>query len=252
MTENQNVFLNVNKVSKRFWRDGAEFAVLNDVSLSLAGGEFFVLLGRSGCGKTTLLRCIGGFLTPEEGEIFLEGEKVEQPSAERMMVFQDFNQLFPWMSLKKNLTYAMKKVNPEESKEKREQRAMEFLAAAGLAGFENQYPSALSGGMKQRGALARALALNPKLLLMDEPFSSLDYLSRLTARETVQKMAERTGCTVFLVTHDIEEAVALGTRIGVFDAELHTISKVFTTAEYEDKGALSEELKGLLVKDGIN
>ena len=205
MTENQNVFLNVNKVSKRFWRDGAEFAVLNDVSLSLAEGEFFVLLGRSGCGKTTLLRCIGGFLTPEEGEIFLEGKKVEQPSAERMMVFQDFNQLFPWMTLGKNLTYAMKKVNPKESKEKCEQRAMEFLAAAGLSGFENQYPSALSGGMKQRGALARALALNPKLLLMDEATGGLDVVFRREFYYLLQEAVEKEMVSVIISTHVTED-----------------------------------------------
>jgi len=247
MTEEQKVLLEVKNVNKFFLRDGKECNVLEQVSFKLFEGERFVLLGRSGCGKTTLLRCIGGFLVPDQGEILLRGERVEKPAADRMMVFQDFNQLFPWMTLKKNLTYAMKKANPALDSAQRESVAMEFLAAAGLSGFENQYPAALSGGMKQRGALARALALNPKLLLMDEPFSSLDYLSRLTARRTVSDMAERTGCTVFLVTHDIEEAIELGTRIGVFDAETHTISHVFITETYEDKHLLAEELKELLM-----
>ena len=184
---------------------------------------------------------------PDAGEIILEGKVMKQPGTDRMMVFQDFNQLFPWMTLKKNLMYAMKKANPETTKEEREKTALEFLAAAGLEGFENQYPSALSGGMKQRGALARALALNPKLLLMDEPFSSLDYLSRMEARKTVLAMAERTGCTVFMVTHDIEEAVELGTKIGVFDKENHRISFVFCKEEYPDKEQLKEQLKQLLL-----
>ena len=228
-------------------RDGKQFPVLDGVTLSLLEGERFVLLGRSGCGKTTLLRCMGGFLHPDAGEILLQGERVEKPAADRMMVFQDFNQLFPWMTLKKNLTYAIKKANPLVTREERERIAMEFLAAAGLSGFENQYPAELSGGMKQRGALARALAVGPKLLLMDEPFSSLDYLSRMTARKTVLTMAEQTGCTVFLVTHDIDEAVELGTRIGVFDINTHKVTEVFVTSEYENKQVLADKLKELLV-----
>ena len=207
----------------------------------------FVLLGRSGCGKTTLLRCMGGFLKPDAGEVILSGKNVEEPDTACMMVFQDFNQLFPWMTLKKNLTYVMKKAFPDMRQEEREKQAMFFLKQAGLEGFENQYPAALSGGMKQRGALARALVISPKLLLMDEPFSSLDYLSRQTARETVQKMAEQTGCTIFLVTHDIDEAVALGDRIGILDVTTHCISKIFCNASYTNKADFVAELKAELL-----
>lgn len=247
MTKEQNVLLEVKNISKCFWREKEPYVVLDNVSFALQEKEFFVLLGRSGCGKTTLLRCMGGFSPADQGEILLQGKKVEKPGADRMMVFQDFNQLFPWMTLKKNLTYAMKKACPEKSKEEREKTALEFLEAAGLKDFENQYPSALSGGMKQRGALARALALNPKVLLMDEPFSSLDYLSRLTARKTVFEMAERTGCTVFMVTHDIEDAVELGTQIGILNAETHRMETVIHTAEYSDKEQLKEQLKQMLL-----
>lgn len=242
-----NVLLEVKNVSKSFLRERESYPVLRDISLELKEGDFFVLLGRSGCGKTTLLRCMGGFIPTEQGEILLQGEKVEKPGAERMMVFQDFNQLFPWMTLKKNLTYAMKKACPEKTKEDREKTALDFLEAAGLKGFENQYPASLSGGMKQRGALARALALNPKLLLMDEPFSSLDYLSRLTARKTVLEMAERTGCTVFMVTHDIDDAVELGTKIGVLDAETHRMAMIIDAKKYSDKEQLKEILKQMLL-----
>ena len=147
------------------------------------------------------------------------------------------------MTLKKNLTYAIKKARPQLSQKEREEVAEKFLKAAGIAEFSNQYPASLSGGMKQRGALARALALNPKVLLMDEPFSSLDYLSRQTARETVLKMAQETGCTVLLVTHDIEEAAVLGDRIGILDTENHRLSQIFTTAEFESKDALVDVLK---------
>lgn len=247
MTNEPDVLLEIKNVSKSFLREKESYTVLKEISLELKEGDFFVLLGRSGCGKTTLLRCMGGFIPTEQGEILLQGKKVEKPGADRMMVFQDFNQLFPWMTLKKNLTYAIKKANPEKTKEEREKTAMVFLEAAGLKGFENQYPAALSGGMKQRGALARALALNPKLLLMDEPFSSLDYLSRLTARKTVLEMAERTGCTVFMVTHDIEDAIELGTKIGVLDAESHTMAAVISTGDYPDKAQLKEKLKQMLL-----
>jgi len=247
MINEPKVLLEVKKLGKSFLREKEVYPVLQDISFKLEKGDFFVLLGRSGCGKTTLLRCLGGFITAEQGEILLQGKKVEKPGADRMMVFQDFNQLFPWMTLKKNLTYAMKKARPEMTREEREKTALEFLEAAGLEGFENQYPAALSGGMKQRGALARALALNPMLLLMDEPFSSLDYLSRLTARKTVLEMAERTGCTVFMVTHDIDDAVELGTKIGVLDAKSHTMETVLCTGEYPDKNQLKEQLKQMLL-----
>ena len=243
MKTEKKELLKLNQIKKGFIKDGERLPVLEDISLSVAEGEFFVLLGRSGCGKTTLLRLAGGFLSPDAGEVSLDGEPVTAPDASRMMVFQDFNQLFPWMTLKKNITYAMKKARPQSTKAEREETAMRFLAAAGLTGFEAQYPAGLSGGMKQRGALARALAIAPKVLLMDEPFSSLDYLSRQTARQTVQKMVAETGCTVLLVTHDIEEAAELGDRIGVLDVKTHRLSAVYAPAEFENKTTLIETLK---------
>lgn len=246
----REIIVTAEGLCKSFYRNGEKFAVLEQVSLSLSKGEFFVLLGRSGCGKTTLLRCMGGFLKPDSGQVFLQGKQVTKPNAEQMMVFQNFDQLFPWMTLKKNLTYAMKKVFPAMPKKEREERALDYLAAAGLQGFENQYPAALSGGMKQRGALARALAVQSKVLLMDEPFSSLDYLSRQSARETVKHLAEESGCTVFLVTHDIEEAILLGSRIGIFDSAKHTVSRFYSSAEYADKQLLLEEIRQELSKTG--
>ncbi|MBE5951252.1 MAG: ATP-binding cassette domain-containing protein [Lachnospiraceae bacterium] len=243
MIEGKTELLKLNQIKKNFVKDGEIFSVLDGVSLSVGEGEFFVLLGRSGCGKTTLLRTVGGFLTPDEGEVLLSGERVTKPGVSQMMVFQDFNQLFPWMTLKKNLIYAMKKARPGMTREERNQTAERFLAAAGLSEFANQYPAGLSGGMKQRGALARALCLNPKVLLMDEPFSSLDYLSRQTARQTVLRMAQETGCTVLLVTHDIEEAAELGDRIGILDVTSHRISAIYKAEEYESKDVLVNMLK---------
>jgi ABC-type nitrate/sulfonate/bicarbonate transport system ATPase subunit len=239
----KNVLLELNHIQRFFEKDGEHFTVLEDVCLKLKEGETFVLLGRSGCGKTTLLRIAGGFLAADAGEVRLQGELVTKPSANQMMVFQDFNQLFPWMTLKKNLLYALKTARPQLLKEEAEGIAYKFLKAAGIESFANQYPAGLSGGMKQRGALARALALNPKMLLMDEPFSSLDYLSRQTARETVQNMVKETGCTILMVTHDIEDAVVLGDRIGILDAITHRLSNVLVASEFETKEALIERLK---------
>lgn len=236
--------LSIREVSKNF--EDKEDPVLHKVSLDIEEGEFFVLLGRSGCGKTTLLRCLGGFIRPDGGAVFLDGHPVLTPGKERMMVFQSFDQLFPWLTLKRNITYAMKKAVPDSSREEREEAARSCLKAAGLLEAAGQYPQALSGGMKQRGALARALALKPRILLMDEPFSSLDYLSRKGAGEMVKKLAGETGCTVFLVTHDIEEAILLGTRIGILDQESHSISGLYNPGDYEDPAELRRELLSIL------
>lgn len=222
-----------------FEKDGATHSVLDDLSLSIQTGEFFVLLGESGCGKTTLLRTLGGFLKPDSGVIKINDAPVITPSKERMMVFQDFEQLFPWFTLEENIVYALKKCGI--SKKEASVTAIKYLSLTGLCGFENQYPASLSGGMKQRGALARALALNPSILLMDEPFSSLDYLTRQNIQSLVRNLTKETGCTVLLVTHDIEEALILGDKIGILDKKTKKITSLYTPSEYS-KEALGEML----------
>ncbi|MCI8517813.1 MAG: ABC transporter ATP-binding protein [Hungatella sp.] len=203
------------------------FPVLSDVTLQVFEGDFLVILGQSGCGKTTLLRLIGGFLEPDRGEVSLDGEPVRTPSAQMIMVFQSFDQLFPWFTLKENITYALKKAKKGRDKSVREETALGYLDMAGLSGFADSYPHTLSGGMKQRGALARALALEPRVLLMDEPFSSLDYLTRKQAQDALKSLAAANNSTVILVTHDIEEALKLGTRIAVLDRSTHRIEKIY-------------------------
>lgn len=232
----------VKDLSVSFQKDGKNFSVLSDLSLSLPTGEFFVLLGKSGCGKTTLLRALGGFLEPDHGQILIDGKAATAPSKDRMMVFQGFDQLFPWFTLEENLLYALKKCGI--SREKGKGIARESLAMTGLSGFENQYPCALSGGMKQRGALARALSLQPSILLMDEPFSSLDYLTRQSIQTLVGELTRKNGCTVLLVTHDIEEAITLGDRIGILDKEMKKISSFYLVKNYE-----KEELHQRLIKE---
>lgn len=232
----------VKDLSVSFQRDGEAFCVLDNLSLSIPSGQFFVLLGKSGCGKTTLLRTLGGFLKPDSGSIQIDGKTVTTPSKERVMVFQSFDQLFPWFTLEENLLYALKKCDISKSEGKT--IAKECLAMTGLSGFENQYPSALSGGMKQRGALARALSLKPSILLMDEPFSSLDYLTRQSIQSLVRELTKKTGCTVLLVTHDIEEAITLGDRIGILDKTTKKISSFYLPSEHTKK-----ELHECLIKE---
>lgn len=233
----------IDRLSFHFEKDGRAYPVLDELTLTIKKGEFFVLLGQSGCGKTTLLRCLGGFLKPAKGLIRLNGQPTTAPSLERMMIFQSFDQLFPWFTLKENIVYALKKTGiPSKTGVK---KAMEYLELTGLGGFENQYPAFLSGGMKQRGVIARALALEPSILLMDEPFSSLDYLTRQSIQALVKELTKKTGCTVLLVTHDIDEALLLGDRIGILDKKSHGISSVYSVAALEKETLYRELIKEL-------
>ena len=189
--------------------------VLDGVSLCVQEGDIFVVLGHSGCGKSTLLRVLGGFDAPDAGSVFLDGTPVTKPRRDMVMMFQSFEQLFPWFTLQENLVYALRKTGIMRDKEKAAVRAAEYLQKTGLAGFEHAYPHTLSGGMKQRGALARALCLAPKVLLMDEPFSSLDFLTHKAMQDTLLELQQTTHTTIVLVTHDIDEALRLGHTITV-------------------------------------
>ncbi|NLI22220.1 MAG: ATP-binding cassette domain-containing protein [Clostridiales bacterium] len=197
--------------------------VLEQVSLVVQSGETLAIVGRSGCGKTTLLRILAGFIKPDGGAVTLDGSPVDAPDKDRWMVFQSFDQLFPWFTLRRNLTFALRKTRPWISGREARVIAGECLAQMGLEDAGDKYPYQLSGGMQQRGALARAMAVAPKALLMDEPFSSLDVLSRESARGALATLAAATGAAVVIVTHDLEEAAALGTRIALMKAETRGI-----------------------------
>jgi NitT/TauT family transport system ATP-binding protein len=175
-------------------------------------GEKFVLLGPSGCGKSTLLKSVAGFMPPARGRVELEGRSVTRPGPDRVVVFQEFDQLLPWKTVLGNVVYPLRVARRMAAPEAREQ-ARRFLAMVGLGGFAGSYPHQLSGGMKQRVAIARSLALDPRMLLMDEPFASLDALTRRKMQEELLGIWEATRTTLLFVTHSIPEAVLLGDRI---------------------------------------
>jgi NitT/TauT family transport system ATP-binding protein len=182
------------------------------VGFDVYRGDRFIVLGPSGCGKSTLLKGVAGFLKPVEGSIRLNGKAIERPGPDRMMVFQEFDQLLPWKTVKQNVTFPMVTSGKFPAREA-DERAMATIAKVGLAKFAEVFPHMLSGGMKQRVAIARAMAMEPEILLMDEPFAALDALTRRKMQEELLQLWEDVRFTVLFVTHSIEEAIIVGNRI---------------------------------------
>ena len=182
------------------------------VSFDVLSSDRFVLLGPSGCGKSTLLKAVGGYMTPTEGTLKLKGNVIRKPGPDRCMVFQEFDQLLPWKTVKKNVMFALEASGKLRGKAA-EDKAMHYIAKVNLAKFADAYPHTLSGGMKQRVAIARAMAMEPDILLMDEPFAALDALTRRKMQEELLQLWADTRFTVLFVTHSIPEAVLIGNRI---------------------------------------
>jgi NitT/TauT family transport system ATP-binding protein len=193
---------------------------VRDASIHVDPGEFVSIIGPSGCGKSTLLNAVAGFLKPTRGGVAVDGEPVAGPSADRGMVFQQYS-LFPWKTVRENVEFGLKMKGMERSK--RETSARTLLGLAGLLAFENQYPENLSGGMKQRVGIIRALATGPKVLLLDEPFGSLDAQTRLIMQQILTNMWQRLKTSVLFVTHDIDEAIFLSDRVYCMTARPGTI-----------------------------
>ena len=195
---------------------GTERKILNNLNLDIDDGEFLCIIGHSGCGKSTLLRLLAGLDAPQGGTVLADGEPVTGPSVDRTMVFQQYS-MFPWMNVKKNVVFAVHKTGKFSTAEA-EERADVFLKEVGLAADRGKYPYQLSGGMRQRAAIARALAMNSRYLLLDEPFGALDTKIRKELQELLQELWHSSGTsdepkTVIFVTHDLEEAMILGSRI---------------------------------------
>ncbi len=206
--------------------NGRPVLALEEVSLEVRSREFLALLGPSGCGKSTLLYLIGGFLPTETGRILIDGKPVGAPGPDRGIVFQHFA-LFPWKTVRANILYGLERMSLP--REERERRAQSFIDLVGLTGFEDSYPSQLSGGMKQRTAIARTLAFDPEILLMDEPFGALDAQTRSLMQSELLGIWQRTPKTVIFVTHDVQEAVYLADRVAVMSARPGRIKELVDT-----------------------
>ena len=227
------------------------------VGFEVFAGERFVVLGPSGCGKSTLLKAIAGFMPPVEGEIRLAGSPITRPGSDRMMVFQEFDQLLPWKTVLANVMFPLL-VNRRMPRGAARDHARELIAKVNLTRFEHVHPHMLSGGMKQRTAIARALAMEPKVLLMDEPFAALDALTRRKMQEELVALWEEVGFTVIFVTHSIEEALLVGSRIlvlsphpGRVKAELNAQHLGFSSIGTPAFEALHRRIHDLLFTDRI-
>lgn len=237
----KNKILKLEKVCMEFANKKEKIRVLNNIGLEVEEGEFITILGPSGCGKSTLLNLIAGFEKPISGEILFLGEKVEGPGFERGFVFQNPT-LYPWLSIKENVAFGLKMRKMDE--ETIEALCRDFIREVGLEGFENRYPHELSGGMKQRAALARVLVNKPMMMLMDEPLGALDAVTRKSMRKLVKAIWEHTGHTIIMVTHDIDEALELGTRVLVMKSRPSEIVKEYTSFEKEEE--IKEEIWEML------
>lgn len=215
--------LQVIDLTKTYDDNMGHTVAIDKVNLEVDRSEFIMIVGPSGCGKTTLINMIGGLDSATSGQVLLDGKPVTGPGADRGMVFQGYS-LFPWLTVRKNIEFGlkMKGVDPKE----RAEIAREYISLVGLDGFEDALPKQLSGGMRQRVAIARTLANKPEILLMDEPFGALDAQTRVVMQELLSEISRKTGTTILFITHDIDEAVLLGQRVYVMSRRPGTVKDV--------------------------
>lgn len=212
-------FLEIHNLTQAFPCGMETRTIYQNVSISLEKNEFLCVLGPSGCGKSTLLRSIGGFQKPTDGHILVNGEEITAPGQHCAMIFQTFDQLFPWKTVLANVAYPLLVGKKCGDKHEAADTAREYLRVVGLSAYESYYPYQLSGGMKQRVAIARALALQPELILMDEPFASLDASTRNNLQKEVKQLWAQSNLTVIFVTHSIIEAIGLSSKLLVLGTE---------------------------------
>ena len=205
-------FISIEGISKRFPAPGGSTTVFEELWLSMARGEFVCIIGHSGCGKTTVLNILAGLEPPSDGTVIVDNQSIEGPSLDRAVIFQS-HALLPWLTVIGNVAYAVASKWRFMRKDDLHRQAQRFIDLVGLTGAEHKRPSELSGGMKQRVGIARALSITPKIMLMDEPFSALDALTRGTLQDEVRRICLETGQTAFMITHDVDEAIYLADKI---------------------------------------
>ena len=218
---NAKVKVEFRGVNKRFPTEKGEVDVLRDINLDIREGELVCLLGPSGCGKSTLLNIVGGFMEPTSGTVSIDGQIVTGPDRRRIFVFQERG-VFPWLTVEGNIAFGLQDLSLDE----RRQRIAHYVKLVGLSGFESTYPHELSGGMKQRLEVARAFAVNPDVLYLDEPFGALDSITRLIMRGELLRLWQVEKKTILFVTHDIDESVQLADRVVVMSARPGRIRRI--------------------------
>ena len=259
LTEAGRGLIEIRDLGVVFPSAGGPVEAVTDVSLRVEPGEFVSLIGPSGCGKSTLLNIVAGFVRPSSGTALLDGAPVKRPGSDRGVVFQQYS-LFPWLTVRKNVEFGLRMQGVPSSK--RQSAARTLLGLAGLLSFENHYPDQLSGGMKQRVGIVRALATSPQVLLMDEPFGALDAQTRVVMQEILTNMWQRFRISVLFITHDIEEAIFLSDRIyvmtarpGRIKAEIRVPMPRPRTADMTygaDFVGLVQKLKGLIREESLS
>ena len=221
----------------------AQTNALEDINLTVSDGEFVSVLGPSGCGKSTLLEITAGLLQQSSGEVVLDGRAQSGTSRDIGVVFQD-SALFPWRSIRKNIEFGLEVAGV--SRAERRERAEETIALVGLKGFEDKYPHQLSGGMRQRAGLARTLVADPSVILMDEPFSAVDHLTRLTLQDEIVRIWEQQKKTVFFITHDVAEAVYLATRVVLLSPRPGRIQQIFNVPFKRPRNRSDAEMQSIV------
>jgi NitT/TauT family transport system ATP-binding protein len=247
--------LQVSDLTLEYRTDARVVRATHRVSFDVHRGDRFVLLGPSGCGKSSLLKSVAGFIPPREGSMTLDGRPITGPGPDRVVVFQEFDQLPPWKTVKENVIFPLL-ASKRHRRPEAEALALHWLAKVGLGGFADVYPHTLSGGMKQRVAIARALAMQPDILLMDEPFAALDALTRRKMQEELEALWEESRFTLLFVTHSIEEALIVGNRVlllsphpGRVRAELNSHQFSLHSAGSEDFQAAAGRIHRLLFEE---
>jgi NitT/TauT family transport system ATP-binding protein len=247
----KSVLLDVDGVTLQYASRTSLVTATWRVSFKVQHGDRFILLGPSGCGKSSLLKAVGGFVRPVEGQITLHGSPIGKPGPDRMMVFQEFDQLFPWRTVLENVVFPMS--SKSWTRKERVERARASLDKVGLSKFMNAYPHTLSGGMKQRAAIARAMAMEPDVLLMDEPFAALDALTRRRLQDELLRLWEDLRFTMLFVTHAIDEATRIGSRILLLSPHPGQVRAEFGCSsdwDVSQRQALEQRITAMLVEEG--